>query len=99
MELLDEIGGFMAGGTDCEAHFDRVCKRTRAFLRRYLSGWVSSPEDREDVISETFARIWGRRTSLEFTSQAAWWGYVTTTAKRVAYDRYAHAIPTSELDE
>jgi DNA-directed RNA polymerase specialized sigma24 family protein len=59
----------------------------RKFLRGFLYGKVSHPEDVEDIISDVVIRICSRRESLEFGTLAEFYAYVKVVARHLVYDR------------
>lgn len=65
---------------------DKLFERYRQPLLRYLTGLLSSPDDAEDTVQETYARLLQAK-SLDSTESRVR-GYIFKVATNLAYDRF-----------
>src|SRR4051812_3913534 len=88
---MDEAAAldFFAGADEhaARAGFDRLCELGRPFLRAYLRrrGQV---RDAEDVIQDTFVRLWRFRGFFRNAGPGAWYALLYRTASHCLIDQH-----------
>ena len=85
-EAQPERGDSPAPTDSRAARVNRLFERYRHPLSRYLMGLLSSPDDAEDVVQETYARLLEAQ-SLDGTESRIR-GYIFKIATNLAYDRF-----------
>ncbi len=65
---------------------DKLFERYRRPLLRYLTGLLSTPDDAEDLVQETYARLL-QAQSLD-SEESRIRGYIFKIATNLAYDRF-----------
>ncbi len=64
----------------------QLCEKYRQPLLRYLTGLLSSPDDAEDIVQETYARLLQAKSLDPAESRVR--GYIYKIATNLAYDRF-----------
>ena len=76
-------------GTDeaaARAGFGLLCERSRPFLHARLRRSLAEPQDREDVIQQTYVNVWSARSRFRNLGVAAWHAWLSRTATRCCID-------------
>jgi DNA-directed RNA polymerase specialized sigma24 family protein len=63
-----------------------LCGASRSFLHACLKPWLSVPQDREDVVQETYGKIWQMRGRFRNQGVAAWYALLKRTAANCRVD-------------
>ncbi len=106
--LRADLVHLLDGLADTDEHrareaWEQLWEASRPYLLRYLSSWLRNPDDREDVVQDTFLRVWAFRNRFENQGEQAWFAFIRRTAYHCMVDvrrRYVQeTLSLADLEE
>jgi RNA polymerase sigma-70 factor (ECF subfamily) len=75
-----------AAALDVDARFEGAYREAWPAVFRFAAAWTNDLHAAEDIAQEAFARLWQRRSSIDWRQPVVPWLLVTT--RRLATDRF-----------